>query len=535
MKKFKNLFAVVLSLAMVLGMAMTTSAAGTAPKSDDSAKVEIKNVEKGATFTAYQIIDANYNNYGFTGYVWAQGTDEAGKEVTFTGKGEEAVVKGLTDDVITKLAQNPSGLTVKENFNPETDKLEAGTWMILVTPPATNAVKVYNPMIVSVFYTLTESGSNGDPAGGSVDANDKWELTTTNAYAKSSEIPFDKSLKNPAVDTEVKVGQSVDYVITTTIPSYSKEYYTDVTFGIQDKIINGLRYDITKEPVVTVNGTVLTKNTDYTFKYVGETEFEIDFIDSYVYGLADKAAEERAVTVEYSAIVTDDAVTKVGVNEATVNFDRSPGFPESKTDKEYVFSFALHGVFDKVNENNEMLPNATFTLFEADENGDVEVKWAEADIRKAFKEGEYQTGDDGEIKFKGLDGDKTYYLQETAAPNKYSINDTIYEITFEFNKTENYEGGDVTYTIKVKNNKNNDEKSFNVTYGETTTVIDTSTGAIDDYGNEAVEDAILVINTMLNKLPSTGGIGTTIFTIGGCIIMVAAAGLFFASRRKSSK
>ncbi len=42
-------------------------------------------------------------------------------------------------------------------------------------------------------------------------------------------------------------------------------------------------------------------------------------------------------------------------------------------------------------------------------------------------------------------------------------------------------------------------------------------------------------DTKLSSLPSTGGIGTTIFTVGGCAIMIAAAGLFFASRRKESK
>ena len=44
-----------------------------------------------------------------------------------------------------------------------------------------------------------------------------------------------------------------------------------------------------------------------------------------------------------------------------------------------------------------------------------------------------------------------------------------------------------------------------------------------------------ILNTALQALPSTGGIGTTIFTIGGCAIMIIAAGLFFASRRKSAK
>ncbi|MCI8993678.1 MAG: LPXTG cell wall anchor domain-containing protein [Eubacterium sp.] len=41
-------------------------------------------------------------------------------------------------------------------------------------------------------------------------------------------------------------------------------------------------------------------------------------------------------------------------------------------------------------------------------------------------------------------------------------------------------------------------------------------------------------NTRLSSLPSTDGIGTTILTISGCAIIIVAAGLFFASRRKKS-
>jgi LPXTG-motif cell wall-anchored protein len=48
-------------------------------------------------------------------------------------------------------------------------------------------------------------------------------------------------------------------------------------------------------------------------------------------------------------------------------------------------------------------------------------------------------------------------------------------------------------------------------------------------------DETQINNTKLSSLPSTGGIGTTIFTIGGCLIMIIAAGLFFATRRKSTK
>ena len=49
------------------------------------------------------------------------------------------------------------------------------------------------------------------------------------------------------------------------------------------------------------------------------------------------------------------------------------------------------------------------------------------------------------------------------------------------------------------------------------------------------DDATVSIkDTKLLALPSTGGIGTTIFTVMGCVIMIGAAGLFFVNRRKEA-
>ena len=92
---------------------------------------------------------------------------------------------------------------------------------------------------------------------------------------------------------------------------------------------------------------------------------------------------------------------------------------------------------------------------------------------------------------KGLDESK-YLLTEIQAPNGYS--------------------GGVTKEVTI--DVNEDGNASVVTYGGGTSNI---------------------INTKLSALPSTGGIGTTIFTIGGCVIMIAAAGLFFATRKKAEK
>lgn len=56
--------------------------------------------------------------------------------------------------------------------------------------------------------------------------------------------------------------------------------------------------------------------------------------------------------------------------------------------------------------------------------------------------------------------------------------------------------------------------------------------AADEATEDTTTEDVSTENT-ISALPSTGGIGTTIFTIAGCVIMIAAAGLFFASRKKS--
>ena len=543
MKKMKKILAMALAMAMVLGMSVTTFAADKVPDETDAKAVTISNVEEGATYRAYQIIDAAYGLDGknFTHYVWAPGTEKAGEKVVFFGSGENAVVDGLTDDLITGLAANPAGLTEKENYKPETP-LEVGTWMILVTPPAEDTTKIYNPMIASVFYSVNGSGNMNDVESGTIDANADWELVETGAFAKSSTITLDKELDNRDTDTEVSVGDTVSFTITTNIPSYDANYYQNPTFVIKDEIVNGLAYvkadpgnATPTAPVVTVGGKTVTAGDDtykvtWTPTQAGKPSFQITFAPAYLTGLASAETAERAVTVKYSATVTDDAVKQVGENKASLDYSRTPTETDTKEDKEYVFTFALHGELFKVDDADAKLPDAVFTLYVANESGSENIKWtADESVQVSAVGDPYTTLNDGEIKFKGLDGDKTYYLKETAAPTGYTINDTVYKIEFVFDKPDDYKGEEITYTVKVTSNEtpNPANESYTVKYGNK---VD------DEYGNGiATGNAINIQNTRLSSLPSTGGIGTTIFTIGGCAIMIIAAGLYFASRRKTAK
>lgn len=155
---------------------------------------------------------------------------------------------------------------------------------------------------------------------------------------------------------------------------------------------------------------------------------------------------------------------------------------EYDTDEETVLSGAQFTVTKTVNAEGTVIP-------ETDQSDILFVKVSDGVYRVAL---ENEAGDatveatNGTVKVAGLDAG-TYHFTETVAPDGYSINEA----------------------------------------GVTVTITENESANVSEEGS--------ITDTKLSSLPSTGGIGTTIFTIGGCAIMVVAAGLFFATRKKSTK
>jgi LPXTG-motif cell wall-anchored protein len=132
--------------------------------------------------------------------------------------------------------------------------------------------------------------------------------------------------------------------------------------------------------------------------------------------------------------------------------------------------------------------------------------------------------ENGALAFTGLDAG-SYTLVETIAPEGYSVNNK--EIPVVITADYNADGTLNWYKITIDGKASS---TYTATY-EGPKTEKTITTIVPATGNEVTE----IKNTKLTNLPSTGGIGTTIFTIGGCLIMIVAAGLFFASRKKSAK
>ena len=116
------------------------------------------------------------------------------------------------------------------------------------------------------------------------------------------------------------------------------------------------------------------------------------------------------------------------------------------------------------------------------------------DEGKVITTTEIVTNTDGTVKIKGLDVG-TYYFKEITAPKGYSVR----------------------------------QDSVNATLGVTTE------NGKDGVAIKALTATTEMRDTKLSSLPSTGGMGTYLFTIIGVVVMAGAAGAFFISRRKGSE
>ena len=219
------------------------------------------------------------------------------------------------------------------------------------------------------------------------------------------------------------------------------------------------------------------------------TSFTVNFNSGYIKGLAGTTEAARTVVITYKATVTEAAKSnKPATNTARLTYSHTPTVVKhvDKTTKTYTFE--LNNNFTKVDENGVALQGAEFELAR-DVNFSEIVDTATSDAK-------------GNIAFNGLDA-MTYYLREKTAPSGYQLNDTVYTVVI---SAEYDNSGVPTVTV-----------------------------SITDPNNNVGTDHVNIQNTKLNKLPSTGGIGTTIFTVVGCLIMIAAAAMFFVSRRRTEK
>lgn len=302
----------------------------------------------------------------------------------------------------------------------------------------------------------------------------------TTVTAKSSKVDLTK--KEIEGDNFVGKGETVTFAIETTFP-YFDEQAAEKIFKIND----------------TPTGMKITSVKSVT---IGDTSVEgkkfVETDGTYTIDLSDQIGNNnenagKKVVVMYEAVVTSE--------DGYSNTANSSGSFVDSTVQGYTGDIILTKYASDDNNNNvednAKLAGAKFEVYPVTINdqgqetvGDTALEFVmkeEGIYTPALEEDEnkvteIETIKGGTVTIEGL-GNGKYHFTETVAPDGYTVNK---------------EG--VTVEV-VKDEKNT------VAYGQ-------------------------VFDTKLSSLPSTGGIGTTIFTIGGCVIMVAAAGLYFSTRKK---
>ncbi|EDT24821.1 TPA: isopeptide-forming domain-containing fimbrial protein [Clostridium perfringens] len=532
-KKMISLLAV-FAMFLSFGSPLTSKvvkAAGQAPSANDKALGTVNNVEEGSTVTAYQIVKGNYNKDGFTGYTVVNDQVKINDPTKPTS--EEIINISKNADVLnslTKVNMNGNGTTY-------TADLSAGYWLVLVTPKEGNQT-VYNPMLLGIYYSV--SGSNNSMQQGTVDANSNWTLNGEKAYAKSSKPTIKKEIENPrsnnAKGSDQAVGQSFNFKITSTIPSYSKEY-TNVKYIVTDKLSEGLDYN-DDSINVTVNGQVVQKGNDtFTFTEKDSQNIELNFNSDYI---LKHPGEE--VVIKYSAKLNDKATYNFdpNTNDVTLEYSNSPDINKEGTkinDRTYQYTF---GIDANLFGNRQDKKKTTSEVIKTDENGKVtNIKREEqeelgnkvegplpgAEFKLTPKNGtpgEVLTAtsdENGRLKFTGL-ATGEYELVETKAPEGYALNNEVQNVK-----------------IAAEYNENGTLKSYSITINDQNT--STYTATYDGKGNiEKVEDVTntsIIKNTKLSQLPSTGGMGTYIFTFVGVTLMAGAIGSHFLFGKKKSR
>ena len=321
------------------------------------------------------------------------------------------------------------------------------------------------------------------------------------------------------------INEKFQFQLTATLPDSTNrayDYYDKYSVIFHDTLSDGITYDKDDEL-----DSVVIKSNGNTYNITDSSKYTIDTTDlesqnSFVVNIDVKACAKDAgfdlndgatITVTYTAHLNDKAYVNTAggstsnINKVYLTYSNNPKDESSigKTPEStpvYVYTYQLNNTKHQDTEKDPALEGACFRLYSDEACTDQsEVQLYQKDgfyypIKDVLgKEAvEMKSAANGTFNVKGLDAG-TYYLKEITPPDGYSACKVI------------------PVTIKADHSRN-DQVNLEGS-NLTNDIVNTKAGGI--------------------TLPSTGGIGTTIFYVVGGGLMVAAIVLLVTKKRMENK
>lgn len=478
MKKLERLASLLLVVVMAVTLSVTAFAAEPS-SSEDTGRIVINNAVDGQTYSVYRIFNLESYNQEKTAYSytvndpWKSWISTQTAYVTVNKEGYVTWTAGADPVEFEKLAL---AYAKKEKLKAE------------LQVPAANGKAEFNDLPLGYYLVDSSMGAlcSLGTTTGEVIMREKNKVPTIEKQVKED------STGAWGTFNDAQIGQTVEFKTTIHAKPGAENYV------VHDIMSDGLTLN---RDSIKIEG--LAANKDYIVKYdqpctdkegnPAINDFKIEFAEEYLKTIK----SDTDIVITYSAVLNGHALIANGanINDTRLTYADEPNTTAWATTETETYQFQLV----KTDVENNILDGAKFELYQ-DKAGTRKidlVKTEDPAIYRIATEEEKSSSDfssevieAGNVTVRGLDGDTTYWLKETDAPAGYNKLESLADVTIQ----------DSNLNAKV---------------------------SADMWKSGGVH----VVNKIGKPLPTTGGMGTTVFYVIGGILVVAAVVLLVVKKR----